>query len=63
MPQRCQTYLQVRVAPCNLYTGSVPRDPGKHVWSHAVPHQAREEEEDESQLERDQEDHILVVDG
>lgn len=60
---RRKDYLQVRVAPRNLNTGSVPWDPGKHVWPHAVSHQAREQEEDESQLERNQENHVLLVDG
>lgn len=56
-----ENHLHVRVAPRNLDTGSVPWDPGKHVWAHTVPHQARKQEEDESQLEWNQEDHVLVV--
>jgi len=56
-----EKYLQFRVAPSNLNAGSVPWNPGEHVWPHAVPHQAREQEEDKGQLERNQEKHILVI--
>lgn len=48
------------MAPCNLYTGCMPWNPLEHIRAHAVPHQAREEEEDKSELERDQQQDILV---
>ena len=53
-------YLQVRVAPRNLDTGCMPRDSREHVRTHAMPHQAREEEEDKGELERDQKQNILI---
>ncbi len=52
--QGMTNYLQIRVAPCNLHTGGVPWNPREHVRAQAVPHQAREEEKDKGELERDQ---------